>query len=591
MVYSRAAAWRPATFQPSHFPTLEACHPKGYEGLRYFAIEGQHLMNVVAKISTSRTLLRLQENRGLRLIVLVLSACVFAFSLQLAWLAFTTPVELEMREGSLWILVLARRAGVDIYDTARVAFVNMNHGPLDPILKTWISKCLPMLPGHMVTRAFVLLTPIFLFGAAYKISRGQLAVALLAAGTLFLFFCHVSVLMLVGRSDPTAICGLAICGTLAHGLIVTAQKNWSNRSYIVKQLGLGAASSAVFLTSSRYLPVAAALQFVVLCAQLAASNGHGDPTTRPPQTRGARLGAALKTLLISMGLYVAGFAVVWVSMFLFEFHGDFRSYYEHFFGFFSPKSGWGTFPGSSLRLVPIELLQTRGESVLLCLALILLGLYRLRKQPGQLIAWLVMLSAVWIAVAYGYFKNQGGGGLHYFFEFFTFAWIFTLHAFCGRDRWGALSQLLLLAVVALVLPWQGLVAQQKALLDVRARARTFRRQVAGLTDGQRVFSEEIHLFKTAYANEVVDTGDTAAVIAASGYFGPAFDRTYAAYTRDLISNPPKFVMVGLLNEVTYGGIMSPTLRDLLRQRYTIRLIARGISLYNGSSQALLERND
>ena len=51
-----------------------------------------------------------------------------------------------------WIEVLAKRAGIDIYDTIQVAFVNMNHGPLDPILKTWISRGAPMLPGHMVTR-------------------------------------------------------------------------------------------------------------------------------------------------------------------------------------------------------------------------------------------------------------------------------------------------------------------------------------------------------------------------------------------------------------------------------------------------------
>jgi hypothetical protein len=542
----------------------------------------------VAGIFTSRTLLRLQQSRGLRLVVLVLSACVFAFSLHLAWLAFTSPLELEMREGSVWIHVLAKRAGVDLYDTARVAFVNMNHGPLDPILKTWISRCVPALPGYIVTRAFVLLTPIFLFAAAYKVSRGDLAASLLAAGALFLFFCHLSVLMLVGRSDATAICGLVICGGLAHQLIVTPERNWSRRSYVFKQLGLGAASSAVFLTSSRYLPVAAALQFVVLSAQLGGSDGRGEPTARSFR---ARLGAASRNLLISTGLYLGGFAAVWVPLFLLEFHGDLQSYYKHFFGFFSVKSGWGTFQGASFRLVPGELVETRREGVLLCLTLVVAGLYRLRRRPGQLVAWLVMLSTIWLSVAYGYFKNRGGGGLHYFVEFFAFAWIFILHTFCRRERSGALSQLLLLAVVALALPWRALSAQQETLGDLRTRGRAFRREVAAVTKGQRVFGEETHLFKTAYDNEVVDTGDAVAVIAGSGYFGPAFGRTYGAYTRGLISNPPKFVMVGLLDETNFSGITTPTLRDLLRQRYAVRLIARRISLYNGSAQALLERKD
>jgi hypothetical protein len=542
----------------------------------------------IARIFTSRTFPRLQENRGLRLVFLVLSACIFAFALRLAWLAFTIPLELEMREGSVWIHVLAKRAGIDLYDTARVAFVNMNHGPMDPILKTWISRCVPALPGYMVIRTFVLLTPIFLFVAAYKISRGDVAVALLAAGTLFLFFCQLSVLMLVGRSDPTAVCLLVICGTLAHQLIVTPQKSWSQRSYVLKQLGLGAASSAVFLTSSRYLPVAAALQLVVLVAQLTEPDGHRQPTTH---SLPARLGAAARNLLSSTGLYVGGFLIVWGPMLLLEFHGDLQSYYRHFFGFFSVKSGWGTFPGPSFRLVPSELVVTRRETVLVFLALIWIGLYRLRGKPARLIAWLVMLSATWISVAYGYFKNTGGGGLHYFVEFFAFAWIFILHAFCGRDRGGALTQLLLLAIVALALPWKGLVAQQETLRDLRTRGRTFRRQVAAVTKGQRVFGEETHLFKAAYDNEVIDTGDAAAVIAGSGYFGPAFGRTYQSYTQGLLANPPKFVMVGLLDETNFSGVMTPTLLDVLRQRYSVRLIARGISLYNGSAQALLERRD
>jgi hypothetical protein len=536
----------------------------------------------VASIFKSRLLSRLQENRGLRLVVLVLSACVFAFSMHLAWLAFTCPLELEMREGSTWIHVLAKRAGIDIYDTARVAFVNMNHGPLDPILKTLISRCMPALPGHMVLRTFVLLTPIFLFATAYRISRGDLAAALLAAGTLFLFFCQMSVLMLVGRPDATAICLLAVCGGLAHQLMVTPRRGRSQRSYVLTQLGLGAASSAVFLTSSRYLPVAAALQVVVLVAQIA------DAESRPLR---ARLGAALETLLISTGLYLAGFAAVWALVLVFEFHGDLASYYRHFFGFFSVKSGWGTFPGASFQLFPGELFETRGEGLLLFLALIWAALYRLRGQLGQLIAWLAMLSVIWVSVAYGFFKNRGGGGVHYFVEFFAFAWIFVVHAFCGRNRGGALTQFLLLALVALVLPWKALIAQQETLGDLRARGRTFRRQVAAVTKGQHVFGEETHLFKTAYDHEVIDTGDAAAVIAGSGYFGPAFGRTYQAYAQSLISNPPKFVMVGLLDEVNFSGITTPTLRDVLRQRYTIRLIARGISFYNGSAQALLERRD
>ena len=54
---------------------------------------------------------RLEASRSFRIVVFALSACVFAFALHLAWLAFSAPLEIEIREGSVWIDVLAKRAG------------------------------------------------------------------------------------------------------------------------------------------------------------------------------------------------------------------------------------------------------------------------------------------------------------------------------------------------------------------------------------------------------------------------------------------------------------------------------------------------
>jgi hypothetical protein len=536
---------------------------------------------------------RLEGSRSFRLVVFALSACVFAFALHLAWLAFSAPLEIEIREGSGWLYVLAKRAGVDIYDTTQVAFVNMNHGPLDPILKTWISRGAPVLPGHMVTRVFVLLTPVFLLGAAYLITRGHLAAAMLAAGTLFLVLAQMSVMVYVGRSDATAVCLVALCGALAQRLLVSRHRNWSNRRYIVTQLGLGAASAAVFLTSWRFAPVIAALQVAVLSTQLFDSNLDAPPTRllRKLLRLLARVGTAVQHLVISSALFVAGFAALWVPVFLIELHGDARSYYRHFFGFFLGASGWGTFGGAAFRLLPDELLKGRLASLLFVAALTLWGLYRLRKEPGELISWLVMLSANWLAVAYGYFKNQGGGGLHYFFEFFALAWIFIVHAFSRRRRWGALPQLLLVCAVGLLLPYRELLGQRALLAEARTQGRVFRKYVAEMTGGQPVFGEETHLFKSKYRGELVDAGDVVAAVARSGYFGDAFTRTYGRYTARLASNPPRFVMGGLLSEATPTRIMSGELQHLLGTHYKLRVMAKRTAFATAGSQALFERAD
>ncbi len=491
---------------------------------------------------------RLEASRSFRIVVLALSACVFAYALHLAWLAFLCPLEIEVREGSVWLDVLAKRAGVDIFDTTQVAFVNMNHGPLDGMLKAWISRGAPVLPGHMVTRVFVLLTPVFLFACAYVITRRQLAAAMLAAGSGFLVLAHMSVVVYVGRPDATAVCLVAVCGALTHQLLVSRHRDWSNRRYIAIQVALGAASAAVFLTSWRFAPVIAALQVAVLSTQLADSNLDLRPTRLLLKLLLllARVGTAMQHFVISSALFVAGFAAVWLPVFLIELHGDLRSYYRHFFGIFLGASGWGTFPGAAFHILPSELLKGRFASILLFAALILWGLYRLRKAPGALMAWLVMLSANWFVVAYGYFKNQGGGGLHYFFEFFALAWIFILHAFSRRRRWGALAQLVLVCAVVLTLPRRDLLAQRELLAEARKQGRVFRQYVADMTNGQPVFGEETHLFKTKYRGELVDTGDADAAVARSGYFGDAFTRTFERYTTRLTSNPPKFIIGGLL---------------------------------------------
>jgi hypothetical protein len=537
-----------------------------------------------------RALIRLQARRSFRIVVLLLSAFVFAFALRLAWLAFTDPLEIEAREGSVWMHVLAMRVGIDIYATTKVAFVNMNHGPLDPMIKAWLSSWVRALPSYMVTRIFVLLSPILLFISAYFISRKNLAAALLAAGTLFLLFCHMSPMMYVGRSDATALCGLALCGVLADRLLVTRHRSWSNRRYIATQIALGAVSAAVFLTSWRCLPIAAALQFVVLTTQLTDS-GRARPSHWAARAL-SWLVIAAKNFVVSSLLFLAGFAAVWLPVFLIELHGNFRSYYRHFFGFFlADKSGWGTFAGSKFHILPKELLDTRHGILVLFGALTLGGLIRLRRRPAELVAWLLMLTAAWGSVSYGYFKNQGGGGLHYFFESFVLAWIFILHAFGRRRRWGAVAQLVLVALVALTLPHRDLMKQEAMLVGVRQRARTFRREVDELTQGRPIFGEETHLFKKRYANELVDTGDTDQAIARSGYFGEAFTQTYNRYIERLLAHPPKFVIGAMLSESNPERLMTWQLQDLLHHRYTLRLKAEMTAFATGASHGLYERND
>jgi len=204
-----------------------------------------------------------------RLTAFVASGAVFAASVWYAWTALMLPLEIEIREGSVWIVVLAKRAGVDAYDSSRVAFANMNHGPMDAVLKGWIGTHFPSLPGHLVIRTFVFLMPFFLLGAAYYTCRRSWTTALLAAGALHLLFVHITLTVMLGRTDATFLCAAAIGFALTHALLVTRHRNWSNGRSVALQVLLGACGAVMFLTTWRVFPTIGVMVLLTLAKQVA----------------------------------------------------------------------------------------------------------------------------------------------------------------------------------------------------------------------------------------------------------------------------------------------------------------------------------
>ena len=188
--------------------------------------------------------------RVTRTVLALLTAIFLLISFAASGLAFFYPLEIETRESTVWLCVLALRQGINIYDHSRVAFVNMNHGPFDPIFKFAVSTLLPFLESWQVTRFAVFLLPfVFLFVTPRLIgkSAGQSrlhALCLAGMGYLFLLLSAKDVI-LVGRSDATvavlflllvyasisfsaatksraAVHGL-ICGVIATSVMLT---NW-----------------------------------------------------------------------------------------------------------------------------------------------------------------------------------------------------------------------------------------------------------------------------------------------------------------------------------------------------------------------------
>ncbi|HWA27686.1 MAG TPA: hypothetical protein VG734_18665 [Lacunisphaera sp.] len=481
--------------------------------------------------------------------------------------AFFFPLELELREGTGWLYVLAGRAGISIYDHGQVAFLNMNHGPLDPLLKHLLATVLPFLSAAMVTRFFVLLLPLGLWLALVRACRQRKGAALLWGLGLYLFLLGLQPPnFLVGRSDPTALFLLALllwtAGSSLH------EVTGSPRRRLLGAGLTGLIGALVLLTNWRFAPaVGAVIGAFALERLLAAAPGARWP---------------------AFGLHVAGIVAVggatFLAILLMVFHGDWTLYYRHFFGFFSADSGWGALRTGDFQLLPPALVGAHWPIHLLALGCAALGVaFPSAQAPRrvQLWAWLPLLGLLWLTCCAAYFLNRSGGGLWYFGAFYVLL-AFHLARAVGWDQPAlrGLRELVLLALFC-ALPWRATWQQAEQLTDSFAPAQAFLHATRELAGGARIHSEDYYFFKDRYEGEVIDMGDVLFKVSATGYYGPELTATTQRYFARLRSEPPRFVIS--------GGSISPVLAELLAQRYRpVLRIPPAAAQYAGPAQTFYQ---
>jgi hypothetical protein len=518
-----------------------------------------------------------------RVLAFAASLALFCFAVWYVWTAFMVPIELELREGTTWLLALAERAGVDIYDSEKVAFVNMNHGPMDAMIKGWLATLLPMLAGHALLRIFVMLGPFVMLGAAYFARGRSLTEALLAAGALTLVLSQVAIMMITGRSDSTLLFETVVACALTHGLLVTRHRHWTNGRAVALQVLLGACSAVMFLTAWRIAPTIGTLVLLTLARQVSETNYR-----------------FWRTVFIALGLFTLGFALVWLGVFAFELHGDLDLYYKRFFGFFTEQSGWGAVAGPAFELFPADLFNKAHAGVLAITgALAVIALYCLRRERAQLIVWVVILPIGYLAYAVGYWKNHAGGGLHYFASLFVTVWFLIVHGLRGRPLrvgtrpwWPPVAQLAVLSVFAFVYPWTPVAKRGQGMQALRVQSKRFLKDVAARTGNEPVLAENVQLYKRKYTGEVIDCGDVADKVVGTRYFGDGLVRVHDRYLKELEAHPPRYVLAALFTASNVSVGTTKRLNELLRKRYHVALKGPNSFVANGGGSIFLyERND
>lgn len=480
------------------------------------------------------------------------------------YFALRDPLELEVREGTVWLHVLAQSAGVSLYDARRVAFLNMNHGPLDPLLKAWLHAALPFAPAAVVTRFFAGLLPVALAVLFWSKQRG-LAAAALWGGSVYLFLLGLGpVQFLIGRSDPAALS--FVCLLLWAGARKTPADVADTRP-LVRGAALGGLAVVIGLLNWRYTPIAAGIVAVFGYERMA----------------GATAGKRLTADLAFFASAVVGAGAVWGAVFVGVFHADWPLYYRHFFGVFTRASGWGTMGRMPFELLPLELRDGRWLVHLAIFAAMIAAVRTATATPRRILAaWFAMLTVAWVALAWGYALNHGAGGLHYFAP----CYVVLAFALARRAEWHsfrAATALAFMLVCLAGLPWVGVWQQAHRLAATASEAREFLTRVEQRTAGAPIYSEDVHLYEKSYDGRAIDIGDMVAQVAATGYMGAEFSQTVERQEATLRRDPPAYVIVAAEN------VISPSLRDLLHRRYRAELRSPSLILAQGGLPLTLYR--
>ncbi len=505
------------------------------------------------------TPLLLSPNAGTRIFYIAafaISVTVYACIYKYLWRFASYPIELEWREGSLWLHALAQSFGINIFETDKIAYANASHGILDHIIKGAFARGFRFLEPQYILRSFVLIFPAISLLAIFVQSRKYLS----ATAALISSLC-LSCAMLVtvhdighwmtclGRSDATAFTLLAIA-FLCYATPASTYQARLRRHLSCLAIAL------VLSTNWRIYPVALMI-----------------PLIMEQRQRALQLGELIRIYLLIIGYTLATcafFIVVW-------FHADAAMYYRYFFGFFGAKSPW---PACSAPFQTIiHYVRTPAIAFIILLSILPVILESWQHLAKRSVSWPRSFAAVAVMISLlvsilALKMNFMAGGYWYLCpQAIVLVVYYNTRFQIGPGR----------AFVILALSL-GVFSQSENLPLMRwyycqlgetlPAARNYTEELVRLDQAFGVYSEEAFLFKRTKPMPPIDMGDVTEAFAKAGYFGPRFTAVFTDQRSKISSHVPVLVFV--------GGCPSSALRTLAaNEEYCLLLRSPTIAIGGG----------
>jgi hypothetical protein len=483
-------------------------------------------------------------SRYATLLVFVLISFGCAMITAPAFISAMYPIELGVREGTNWLHALALSRGINIFDPATVAYINMPHGPMDAIAKSLIISVFPDGPASVITRSFCMLLPLIIIASSLFLLKNRQFPVL--KGLILTFITYGLIIInptygsFVGRSDPTALC----FGFLAAAVMLGSVDGTRPTIYAFGSIGL--LLSLMILTNWRFIAV---VPFMLIAWRY-----YGGLMLRP-----------------TLSDFVACFAGLTLPL-LFVLHHYYAwnldLYYKHYFGFYGPDSGWGrsfsesigSFASTTAALFHLEF--PIGVYLLLGAIIVSIGLFAVAAIEGSdhreqwLFCALLFAAAVFVHYLVA---ALGPSGLYYMKPALIVAWmcgiILCMHLNTMRfPTLGLISIAIIFVVVVRVVTPQ-YVFFAKSFPEALEYAGAVQ-----LVEAEAPIYTEGHFFFVRSHIPMIDMGDTVSIVEKTGYYGPAFSRRFRENLNRLTLTPPTYV-------VHSNAIDSPELNRIVDSQY------------------------
>ena len=441
---------------------------------------------------------------------------ILLFSISITLIApiiqsFFYPVELEVRESTLWMHILTMKAGINIYDSNFVAFANQAHGPFDPIIKFFISLIFPFLEPWQVSRS----TNLFLFISIFVINFLKLKNIKSINFIIFFSILIYSMIFLLtknyqGRADVTAMFFLSV-------LIFFC----SNRAVYKNNIGIILASiiaSFIILSNWRFFPICLGILFYPMIIKgsifkiFTLSN----------------ISVLLKIIIFLLSPFLL------ILFFFFDFKLDgYLDYFVRFFyfeTFFSLKHFYTGF----LHLI-------RVEKIYFIFSLLFIINYKIYKDRIEnffnsyikIIFSLLVLFTCTISYLYNYY----GGGIYYFTPLVFLFWYLFIDAIKNVEvinfKTKSITNILffLISLIIITSALKSNILSNISLHKSKNDAQILHNYLKKLSINSNTLSESLHFHKSEYTNEIIDIGDLLSY--RSTQVGGNYETIYTRHLDDL----------------------------------------------------------